>query len=813
MGILSRLWSVCTTPLWHPLLGAVVLSILVSAQYCHGFPRGGEIAAKASAHASSQYLASGWEAFQHGDLEHAAANWQEAVRLSAATQQTHAQSVALVHLAHAYTALGDYDQATDRLRLALRLAEEAKDQLQIPLILSHLGYNAAVTGNLLEAERQIGTALALATDLDNAELTASLLHTRGNISMAQQEFSAALQVYRTSATFAQQAGQPGMVGRALAHAALAAEHSKQFQVAQTLLEEALSALLQAASSHDTAYELLLIGRLYHRLADESPSLILRAAEVLQAAAHLAQTLKDARALSYAWGYLGRLYEEEGRSQEALELTRRAALAAQQINALESLYLWQWQTGRLLRVLGELEPAIAAYEHAIAVIQEIRPALLRQFRSGDPAVQGTLGPRSRGVRVVQRKARTDLSFREALGPLYFELADLFLQHAAALEKEGQETRDSHYAVLLQKARVTVEQFKTAELRDYFGDVCVAAISPHTAALERVAPHVAIVYPILLVARTELLVSLPSGLKRITVPIPGPALEQQVQSFRDAVEAQDPQRYLQHAQELYNWLLRPLEADLTAGHIGTIVFAPDGALRLMPLAALHDGQQFLVQKYALAITPSLTLTAPQPLPQQNLQVLAAGVAQAVEGFPALPFVQAELRTVQQLYKSVLLLDQDFNPERFAQTLQQGDFQIVHIASHSHFAPDTAQSFLLTAQGKLTFERLAQMIGRLRFRQQPLELLTLSACETARGDDRAALGLAGVAIQAGARSALASLWLIDDDATAELMKTFYQQLRTPGVSRAQALQQAQLTLLQQPQYAQPFFWAAFVLINNWL
>src|SRR5262249_60211807 len=125
-------------------------------------------------------------------------------------------------------------------------------------------------------------------------------------------------------------------------------------------------------------------------------------------------------------------------------------------------------------------------------------------------------------------------------------------------------------------------------------------------------------------------------------------------------------------------------------------------------------------------------------------------------------------------------------------RGACGIVHIAAPGRFAPEAAESFLLTAQGKLTMERVSQIVSRLRFRPQPLELLTLSACETAQGDDRAALGLAGVAIQAGARSALAPLWQVWDEAATLLMTTFYQQLRTPGMSRARALQQAQLHLL---------------------
>jgi CHAT domain-containing protein len=433
--------------------------------------------------------------------------------------------------------------------------------------------------------------------------------------------------------------------------------------------------------------------------------------------------------------------------------------------------------------------MAAYERATATVQSMRAELLRG--SGGAAT----------------------SFRASVGPLYFELVDLFLRQAAALEAQDQGAVSAQYDWYLHQARSTAEQFKTAELRDYFGDECVAAAPPRLTALERVSPDALIVYPILLPDRTELLVSLPTGLKRVQIPVTGPDLEQRVRIFRNALDDREPLRYLQHAQRLYIWLIHPLEADLAAWHIQTIVFVPDGALRLLPLAALHDGRQFLIEKYALAITPSLVLTEPRPLSQGKVQVLAAGVTGAVEEFPPLPRVAEELSGIQQRYGGTVLRDQDFGPEQLDTALQQGTFGIVHIAAHGHFAPEAAQSFLLTAQGKLTMARLAQMVSRLRFRDQPLELLTLSACETAQGDDRAALGLAGVAIQAGARSAIATLWLVADDAAAVLMTAFYQHLQAPGASRARALQQAQVTLLKDPRYADPFFWAPFLLINNWL
>ena len=140
-------------------------------------------------------------------------------------------------------------------------------------------------------------------------------------------------------------------------------------------------------------------------------------------------------------------------------------------------------------------------------------------------------------------------------------------------------------------------------------------------------------------------------------------------------------------------------------------------------------------------------------------------------------------------------------------------MHIATHGQFKNDVSDSFLLTFDDRLTLDRLDEYVGQFRYRDEPLELLTLSACETAAGDDRAALGLAGIAIKAGARSALATLWYINDEASSLLVEKFYEALHDPSVSRATALQRAQLSLLQDRRYRHPGYWSPFLLINNWL
>jgi CHAT domain-containing protein len=367
--------------------------------------------------------------------------------------------------------------------------------------------------------------------------------------------------------------------------------------------------------------------------------------------------------------------------------------------------------------------------------------------------------------------------------------------------------------LVRARDIVESFKVAELQDYFLDDCVSEASAKAINLDFVSKTAVIVYPILLPDRTELLVSLPSGLERFTVPVGADALTREVRVFRHTLENRTMWTFLTHAQTLYDWLIRPFAQVLSQFPIETLVFVPDGPLRTIPMAALHDGKQFLIRQYAVATTPGLKLTDPRPLQKKQAKILALGLTEAVQGFTPLPYVLTELQTLQNFYQSTLLINEDFRLANIEAALQRDHFSIVHVASHGKFGRDVKDTFLLTFGEKLTMDWLDQLLEDFRPSETPLELLTLSACETAAGDDRAALGLAGVAIKAGARSALATLWSVHDQASSELVIEFYRQLQDPAGSRALALQRAQLHLLDDPRYDHPSYWAPFLLLNNWL
>lgn len=736
---------------------------------------------------AEQSMAQGLRSFQRGDFEEAALSWTEASRLYDREGKPGQQSKALTHLSQAYQALGQYKETIKNLESALLLAEKSGDRTQMAFALGTLGNVYIATGPADTALRYLNEGLRIAKELGNSGLSAVILNNLGNLLTAQKKYTEAVAIYAESTSLAKVSSNPSLATRALINAAMASMQHGQHKEAKALFDTASEQIRWLEQSHDKASGLINIGLGYHGLrlhiAGSTDSLLLLAHKTFTEAGAVAEAIGDRRTASYAWGHLGSLYEEERRYQEALELTRRATFTAQQVNASESLYRWQWQAGRLLKQLGTIDETIAAYRRAVHTLQSIRPELSVSY--GSPQT----------------------SFRESVGPLYFELVDLLLQRAASLPDRDQA---SPYLV---EARESVELFKAAELRDYFQDDCVDMALSKVTKLDVIAQTAVVVYPILLPDRTELLVSLPTGLKRLSVPVGADTITQEVRQFRRKLEKRTTREYLPHAQKLYDWLIRPLEADLASSRIDTLVFVPDGSLRTIPMAALHDGKQFLVSKYALGITPGLNLTDPRPIKREGMKMLAVGVTEAVQGFPALPNVSAELEALRDLFGSTTLVDKEFIAPNLEKKLKGEHFTIVHVASHGEFGSDTEKTFLLTFDEKLTMDRLDQMVGVFKFRDDPLELLTLSACDTAAGDDRAALGLAGIAIKAGARSALATLWNINDEASVELVVDFYRGLKNPSISRAIALQQAQLKMLNNPRYEHPGFWAPFLMINNWL
>ncbi len=458
----------------------------------------------------------GLELFQRGDFEQAALSWTEAAQLYERSGEKRRQSEALVYLSQANQALGRYTEAGKNLELALGLAEKAGDRTQVASVLGALGNLYIATGPGDTALKHLNEGLRIARELNNQDLSAAILNNLGNLLTAQKKYAEAIATYNESAALAKSRNNRVLAGKALINAAKASMQNKQYKEAKALLDNALDEIRALEPSHDKASGLITIGLAYDdlrsRLPDLKDSLLLLAHQTFTEAGTISDSIGDRRTSSYAWGYLGKLYEDERRYDEALQLTRRATFAAQQINAPESLYRWEWQTGRLLTKQGNIDDAIGAYRRAVRTLQSIRPELSASY--GAPQT----------------------SFREEMGPVYFELVGLLLQRGHSLPDPKQ------IAPYLIEARDTVELFKAAELRDYFRDDCVDTALSKVTKLDVVAKTTVIIYPILLPDRTELLVGLPTGLKQVSVPVGTETITQEVREFRRKLEKRTTREYL-------------------------------------------------------------------------------------------------------------------------------------------------------------------------------------------------------------------------------------------------------------------------------
>ncbi len=551
--------------------------------------------------------------------------------------------------------------------------------------------------------------------------------------------------------------------------------------------------------------------------------------ILQTALQQAKTIGDRRGISYALGYLGQYYGQLGQLSQGIDLTNQALAISENLagDAREISYLWQSQLGQLLEQEGIIDGAIAAYTSAFNNLQSLRTDL------------------NANNQVIQ------FNFRQEVKPVYLRLANLLLDQNNLQAAKSLTALDTFSTVSnsnqLELARQVIESLQLAELDNFFQDPC-SKTADVTVTIDDLDPQAAVIYPIVLGDRLEVILSVAGKpLQRFTTPISANTINRTLDSVYDSLHNQsinnsavnifsttplnprelteNTQALLSSLKQIHSWLIEPLEAELISNQIKTLVFVPSGKLQNLPLAALYDGKQYLLEKYSVALAPSLQLLNSKPIPRTKLKVLAAGLSQQVEIkgkiFPALVNVPQELRQIQQIFpESYRLLNQDFTVKNIKQQLKTG-YPVVHLATHGVFSSDPQQTFIITGDRQIiNLDALSKILGSNNISRP--ELIVLSACDTATGDDRAVLGLAGVAVRSGS-STIASLWSVDDISTSKLMSKFYRELENPDHKKVDALRAAQLSLIESlranptfPELPQlpphPYYWSSYVLVGNW-
>ncbi|NEP60198.1 MAG: CHAT domain-containing protein, partial [Symploca sp. SIO2G7] len=559
---------------------------------------------------------------------------------------------------------------------------------------------------------------------------------------------------------------------------------------------------------------------------------LRLTKTVEQAVDDAKSLQDVRAQSYAFGNLAGLYEyrawwiEQAAfksslksdlnswRQIALQLTDQALYLTQPGEFADLAYQWQWQRGRLLNAAGERSAATTAYEAAIKTLEAVRGDLL--------AINSDV----------------QFSFRDNVEPVYRELVTLLL------ESQGNSSTSSLQQVL-GESLFYVESLQLAELENFWQcnvetlgtvnfDRLNEQLDPPTALIDRIDqifqndPTTGLIYPILLKDRIALILKRPGeSLQYYTTPVDHQTVEDTLTKLQAYLR--DPSRtnaIRELSSQVYQWLIEPFEAELDVDRsrdisaIKNLVFVLDGSFRNIPMSMLYDQQRqrYLLERYSIAISSGLQLldTSSQ---SKSIQALLGGLSEerafGDQTFSALVNVPAELTSIQAVVPSENLLNADFNRDNLSSQLGSKAYSVVHMATHGNFSSDPENTFLVLSDQRLQASELNDLL-RSPNSSDLIDLLVLSACETATGDKRAALGLAGLALRAGARSTLATLWQVNDASTAATMQEFYTVLnQNPDLTKAEALRQAQLSLWKSTSqdWEVPFFWAPYVLVGNWL
>lgn len=719
-----------------------------------------------------------------------------AFQIAKAAKDSSLEAVTLGALGDAYRLTGDYDRAVAKLESSLKIAEKLKNSAYIISATNSLGnaYNSQALLNYRRADLASESAdninapqqfLKAAKSKDAEAL--KYLHQSLNLAKNQKDYQAQMQALRSI---------------------IPIYYRTDNTTAVTNLQQTIKLLEYIPKNRERLYATIDLARLLQNTTTDAKldvfecknsDYLSQAESLLKNAVNISNEIGDLRGKSFAQGQLGHIYECRQQYDKALLITQQARLAAGEgLKAKDSLYLWEWQTGRILKAQKKTNEAISAYSLAINTLEDIRKDILTANRD------------------------IQFDFRDTIEPIYRDAVKMKLELESSRQVANKSLSINDNNDNLTSALGTINLLKLAQLQNYFGNNCIIDAFIQKEVEGIIDNTTAVFSTIILEDKTAIILSLPNGRKEYRwYDIPREKLFVEINEFRKGVQRSRKSFNREQAQNIYNWMIAPFEDDLKTVGIKTLVFIHDGILQSVPMAPLYDGKQFLIEKYAIATTPSLSLTNPKPFNRQNLQVLALGLSEAanINGntFPALKYVKKELDGIEQQIPGKKLLDVQFTRDNIEEELKREVYPIIHLATHGKFGTDPENTFIVTGNNqKLTFSQLDRLIRSVTRNREPLELLTLTACETAVGNNRSALGLAGVAIQAGAKSAVASLWPINDDATKEFSIDFYAQLLSDSKSKAKALQAVQIKFIKGEQGSRnthPAYWSPFILIGNWL
>ncbi|WP_107667087.1 CHAT domain-containing protein [Cyanothece sp. BG0011] len=717
-----------------------------------------------------------------GQMGRAISHFQEALSIYEAHPSTIEQrqlAEVLIAIGQTQNELGQGKRAIATLRQVISLAEKHHFPVLQTIAYRHLGTAFLIISDFDQAIKSYSRSRELAAV---HELPTELVTTLNNLTLALLKRQT---LYESQAKAAEVQGnqkeqnrllflaqQNHIIATETAKQALDLSQNKpnlatvraminlmQLEPQQNFLSQIKNILLSSRPSRSVAQLLQNVAQL------ESQT---EAIKLLERAIDIATNLGDFRTQSYALGHLGHIYEQLGDYSLALEKTQQAQWAAQQVMAADSLYRWQWQAARIFEQTNQDGPAKKAYEGAITTLQKLR----EEIANASPALQ--------------------LNVQEDVEPVYRQFLSLLLEKQPNIAE-------------LQESLEVINQLQLVELQSFFGDPCLEIRQAQLAQDASLPSHTARIHTLILSKSTQMILELPDGtISSYSVALSANDIEKLIEQWRLQLESSRiPLAYRNLSERFYNLLIKPMSKSLSSASIKHLIFVNDGLLRNVPMVALHDGQKFLIEKYTISNSLGINVQFSQPI--TNYRGSIFGLSVSVADFPPLPYVPQEIQQIINVVGGEKFIDESFTVLNLKQQISK-NFPIIHLATHGYFGGTAKTTFLQSFERPIFLREFEQILSQ---RTNPIQLLTLSACQTATGNKRAVLGLAGVALRSGVKSVLATLWSVRDKDVVSLLSRFYRYWQQ-GLSLEEAYQKTLVEVIQQPG-THPKNWSSFVLITN--
>ena len=825
--------------------------------------------------------------------------YQQALTIRKDVGDRAGEGTTLNDIGSVYSSLGQYPKALEFYQQALAISKDVGARPGEGSTLNNIGLVYSSLGQYPKALEFYQQALAIHKEVGDRPGEGRTLNNIGLVYSSLGQYPKALEFYQQALAISKDVGARPGEGSTLNNIGLVYNSLGQYPKALEFYQQALVIFKEVGDRAGEGSTLSNIGLVYNSLGQYPKAL-----EFLQQALAVFKEVGDRAGEGTTLNIIGGVYQSLGQYPKALEFLQQALAIHKEVGNRPGEGTTLNNIGFLLAVQKQPELAIVFYKQSVTTREAIRTDNRTLPQEQQEAYTKTIDYTYRNLADLLLKQDRILEAQQILDLLKVqELSDYlrnvrgtlqplaFLRPEAEILKQYGQLQQSAIEVgselaKLQKAAsqhtLTASEEKRLQDLDKLQDALNEQFNQFTQKPEIIAltdqlkrtqeavqlgqfdnlrrtlaekGNAALLYPLILDDRLELILTLPNTapLRRV-VPVSRQELNQTILDFRTAL--QDPTKDAKApAQKLYQWLIQPLESDLNRANIQTILYAPDGQLRYIPLAALHDGNQWLVQKYRINNITASSIDKFTSQPQPQLRILAGAFANASIRytipvgadklfFNGLPAAGKEVETLTTIPGTVRYLDQAFSLQTVKPRMN--GFSVVHLATHASFVPGQPEaSFILFGDGST-----ANLKDIEKWDLQNVDLVVLSACETgvglqalgkkALGDGVEVLGLGYQFQNRGARATIASLWQVDDGGTQILMDAFYAILQSNKFSKAEALRQAQIALITNnyqsidtqraslkipdriranlPQTVSdrlnhPYYWAPFILIGNGL